>query len=423
LNFTSKSPMIIIMKVKVVMRTVMALLAVAMWLGDQARSQESLSPPLDSYGEQVWVEPEAEEIVALEAVISTVKGYNGAPLEPDHRLTLMARELAREIQKDPRLQSKVLASPLTRELKNHFGIYDDSMLLRSFSFIEPGEILERMSNLCPSEQTDFTHVGIGVAPAAPAIRPGALVVIMTARLTEILPFPRQVQTPSTWTLEGRLINQAQNAKPRVLLTFPAGQVAHVPVSGTAAGFSAVIPFSEGDGNYRLEVVAKSNGDSRLAALLVVAAGHYGEDTGTFTVTGFEEEPADEAQAEQMIFDMINQVRLKEGLLPLAHDYRLQALAKVHSEDMRRFSYVGHSSPVNGALEDRKEAAGLGSYLVRENLAKNASLTQAMNSLLQSPAHRAAIIDPRVTSVGVGVSFDSKTGTRHYYVVQEFGKMY
>jgi len=98
------------------------------------------------------------------------------------------------------------------------------------------------------------------------------------------------------------------------------------------------------------------------------------------------------------------------------------MAKAHSKDMKKHGYVGHRSPERGSHKDRKAAAGLSDYFVLENVARNTSLAQAMNTLLQSPGHRAAIINSRVDYVGVAVVFDDSTGTRHYYVTQEFGDL-
>jgi len=99
------------------------------------------------------------------------------------------------------------------------------------------------------------------------------------------------------------------------------------------------------------------------------------------------------------------------------------MAKTHSRDMKENEYgTRHLSPEFGSISDRALLAGLDDYDVRENLALNASLVRAMNSLLQSPVHRGPIIAPDITHVGVGIVFDDRSGSRHYYITQEFANM-
>ena len=90
--------------------------------------------------------------------------------------------------------------------------------------------------------------------------------------------------------------------------------------------------------------------------------------------------------------------------------------------MKKHEYVGHVSPEFGSVRQRTIDAGLEKYRVRENVALDMNMKNAMNNLLKSPVHRGAIFDPQITHLGVGIVFDDSSGSRHYYVTQEFANL-
>ncbi len=58
----------------------------------------------------------------------------------------------------------------------------------------------------------------------------------------------------------------------------------------------------------------------------------------------------------------------------------------------------------------------------ENLAQNATLTEAIDKLMESPAHRGNILDPELTDFGVGIAIKKdESGAPLFIVTQNFGK--
>lgn len=377
--------------------------------------------PVKKFGGKVEVDLSPEEETAMESLVETAKGYGGDPLQMDPRLVLACRELAGEIQGDLSRRSEILSSDHFSGTLMQLGIYETSTSSRSYTYGTASDIQALISLHFSSERHVYTHMGAGVAPPNGQGAIGVVVFILSDVRADISPFPRAVTMPSSWTLKGRLVYSTRGLKPNVLLTPPRGQVQPLPVKSSGNLFSVSVPFNQGPGIYRLEVVAAGNGKSKNSALLEIKAGlSESANSATFKISGFDSKPEDEAQAEAMMIKMINQVRDKEGLGLLDVDYSLTEMAKSHSRDMKKNKYgIEHLSPEFGSISDRSLTAGLGDYQVRENLALNSNLVQAMNNLLQSPVHRAAILDPLVTHIGVGIAFDYESGTRHYYVVQEF----
>ncbi len=107
-------------------------------------------------------------------------------------------------------------------------------------------------------------------------------------------------------------------------------------------------------------------------------------------------------AEEQMFELVNEERAAQGLGKLAWDARLVAVARQHSEEMLRLKYFAHDSPVTGSPFDRLKAAGIDYTVAGENLAYAQSVTVAHRGLMDSPGHRAIILRPEFTRIGIGV---------------------
>ena len=92
-----------------------------------------------------------------------------------------------------------------------------------------------------------------------------------------------------------------------------------------------------------------------------------------------------------------------GLAPLQPDPRLSLLATRHSRDMLRRGYFGHVSPSGGDVMARLRMSGVTAARAAENLVRGGSPDRAHSQLMGSPSHRANILDPSLTHVGIGVA--------------------
>lgn len=130
----------------------------------------------------------------------------------------------------------------------------------------------------------------------------------------------------------------------------------------------------------------------LTAFLVLIAG---TSIGFAQVTG-------EAQLEQQMLELVNKERAEAGLEPLKLDDKLVKLARLKSQDMIDKNYFSHTSPTYGDPFQMMQKNGVEYLLAGENLAGNSSLTGAHDSLMNSPGHRANILKPEFTHIGIGV---------------------
>jgi len=120
--------------------------------------------------------------------------------------------------------------------------------------------------------------------------------------------------------------------------------------------------------------------------------------------------------EQHMVDMINQERLVAGLNPVKADLRLTAVGRAKANDMKVNNYFDHTSPTYGSPWAMMQQVGLTIKWAGENISGNKSVEASMAALMQSPGHKANILDPRCTHVGVGIASGSAYGNLY---VQEF----
>ncbi|AKD04194.1 CvpA family protein [Pontibacter korlensis] len=115
-----------------------------------------------------------------------------------------------------------------------------------------------------------------------------------------------------------------------------------------------------------------------------------------------EHPVPQPELEAQMLELINEERIANGLKPLKADTALRSVARQHSTDMFRRGYFSHYSPEGTDAGDRIRQAGIPFLVSGENLALAPTLSVAHEGLMNSPGHRANILQKRYGRVGIGV---------------------
>lgn len=112
----------------------------------------------------------------------------------------------------------------------------------------------------------------------------------------------------------------------------------------------------------------------------------------------------ERSVAQQVLDLCNQERAAVGAPPLTMDVEAERAAKAHSNDMVQRGYFDHVSAEGWTPGDRLRATGAGNYVGSgENIAAGQqSPAEVMQAWMTSPGHRANILNPDFTHLGVGV---------------------
>jgi uncharacterized protein YkwD len=124
----------------------------------------------------------------------------------------------------------------------------------------------------------------------------------------------------------------------------------------------------------------------------------------------------EPSLEEQMLDLVNRERISRGLKPLAADPELVPVARAHSSDMFSRGYFSHYTPEGKDPFERMKEAGIKFRTAGENLALAPTLQLAHTGLMNSPGHRANILNPSFGRVGIGIT---SGGRRGIMVSQEF----
>ncbi|KUN79728.1 CAP domain-containing protein [Streptomyces griseoruber] len=114
----------------------------------------------------------------------------------------------------------------------------------------------------------------------------------------------------------------------------------------------------------------------------------------------------EAQAAAEVLALVNEERAKVGCSALSANSALSELAEKFSDDMAARGFFDHTDPDGKTPWDRAEAAGISS-LGGENIARGqADAAAVMEAWMNSPGHKANILNCDFKTLGVGVHFGS-----------------
>ncbi|MFV0307752.1 MAG: CAP domain-containing protein [Desertimonas sp.] len=124
-------------------------------------------------------------------------------------------------------------------------------------------------------------------------------------------------------------------------------------------------------------------------------------------------PAPAPSQQQQVVDLVNQRRAQAGLPALRVDYRLSNAAQAHSQDQAARRVMSHIGSNGSTVGTRVTRAGYRWSRVVENVAAGyGSAGGAVTGWMNSPSHRANVLDPKVIHIGVGLAYSSN-GTPYW----------
>ncbi|MCX7593286.1 MAG: CAP domain-containing protein [Fischerella sp.] len=111
---------------------------------------------------------------------------------------------------------------------------------------------------------------------------------------------------------------------------------------------------------------------------------------------------DNATFEKQVLELTNQERAKAGLQPLKGNAELDYAADKYAEEMSERGILSHTGPDGSLPWDRAKAVGYEAQTMGENIAAGQETPeQVVQAWMNSPGHRANILNPDFTELGVG----------------------
>lgn len=123
----------------------------------------------------------------------------------------------------------------------------------------------------------------------------------------------------------------------------------------------------------------------------------------------------------VLVQMTNQDRIASGLQPLQVNPILQRAAYLKVQDMVANNYFAHTSPSGITPWHWFKEAGYTFRFAGENLAVNfTESTDVQRAWLDSPTHRANVLNPNFSEIGIATAYGTYKGLNTAYVVELFG---
>lgn len=128
-------------------------------------------------------------------------------------------------------------------------------------------------------------------------------------------------------------------------------------------------------------------------------------------------------AYEEIIRATNAERAKHNLKPLTEKNTLNSSAIFKANDLNTLQYFEHKSPSGKDISNLASQFGYEYVTIGENLAMGnfESEDAIVEAWMNSPGHRANILNPKYTQIGVGLIMGTWQGRPVWFAVQHFGK--
>jgi len=120
-------------------------------------------------------------------------------------------------------------------------------------------------------------------------------------------------------------------------------------------------------------------------------------------------------AERNLWNLTNAARSQQGLAPLQWNDSLAQAAKAHAELVLKNGQLSHEYPGEASLVARAGQAGVHFQAIAENIAQGPSANSIQKQWMNSPPHRANILDANLNAVGFSIAQQGNT----LYAVADF----
>lgn len=225
-----------------------------------------------------------------------------------------------------------------------------------------------------------------------------MVIALSRRRLRLGAVPRRFARGDRLVLEGAI--EPGLRAPTLSLAHPDGRVEDQPL-GEGPEFLARVPL-DAPGVWQVELEATGPEGNTVLANFPVYVDTPAPETAE---DGAPERVGDPVEVEAALLRLLNEARTRARLAPLAVLAGLTEAARAHCQDMADHRFVAHNSPTQGTTVERLQRVGLRSGLTLENVARGYGPREIFDGLMASPGHRANILNPDVTHVGIGVVRD------------------
>lgn len=132
------------------------------------------------------------------------------------------------------------------------------------------------------------------------------------------------------------------------------------------------------------------------------------NNGPGKTNGVPSTPNDIKALEEEVIRLVNVERSRAGISTLTENEELRNIARLKSQDFVDNNYFSHNSPTYGSPFEMLDRFNVNYTAAAENIASGQrSALEVMNTWMNSPGHKANILNTSFNQIGVGIARDSK----------------
>jgi hypothetical protein len=305
----------------------------------------------------------------------------GASIRSDARLTLAARSGVRT--------GGVELSAL-RTTAQRAGWTDGELALIRVE-LAAGDVLETLLR----RELDARLAGRDVNRVGVGSDGGAVLVLLSRQLVRLLPVPQRVHAGVAVTFAGTV--PAGVIDLTLVLAGPDAAVRRLALPLREGSFALPVQLGGARGVVEAQVLADRGKGPEVAATLPI-----GIDAPPWREVAAPEVPAGDDPLGAIAAFVLG-ARGSLGLSLPAESAALSEVAGAHAADMRDHGFFAHASPSTGDLVDRLRGRGVAYGRALENIGSGADVEEILREWVASASHRGNLLDPEITSFGVGVA--------------------
>lgn len=286
------------------------------------------------------------------------------------------------------------------------------VVLTTFDTDDPRDIARALAAGLLETSAKAGAARMGFASKRAGKKSTRVVLLAQDQSVELAPLARALPLGGAATFQGTLLGGWE--KPAVVVSDAQGNMKESPAQA-GKDFKAELQCGDRPGRIVVVLRGEKDGQERRLATVPVACG--GEPPASLQL---EERPwpADPAAQARLVLEQVNVERAAAGLPALAWDDEVARVALSLAEDLADEQLKGTGPGV--PVMDRLIKVGQGSPLVLQNPGQAGSARRAAEGFLESPVHRANLMNREITTGGVGVALRTgPDGQPAAYLVELF----
>ncbi|HEY3803899.1 MAG TPA: CAP domain-containing protein [Kofleriaceae bacterium] len=283
----------------------------------------------------------------------------------------------------------------------------------------PDDVIGQLKPQLDEVLGDGATVRFGIGTAKRTDGATAIVFAVQGSGVTTSPIPRALAAGGTAPLDA--VVDSRYKDPEVFITREDGATERLALDlGHSGAFKTTIACAKHVGRQQVEISASDTSGSTVLANFPVWCAAEPPVSLTVAPDADDADVESAGDAEKRLLALANRDRAAAGLPALLWDDRVAAVARGYSEEMHRTKVVAHVSPTSGSPADRVRAGNVKTAVVLENVARAYGVGEAHAELMNSPGHRANLMSPVATHVGIGVVLgDEISGRRELYLTEVF----